>query len=69
MKVHLEMDDGTFLQVRAIESVPPGADVLLFFTRMVLREADQELFEKQLSERIGKRCVILPRFVEKVAGT
>lgn len=68
MRVLIEQDNGEIVEVKEIESVPPAADTLIFFTRVAIRQADMERFEKQLSEKTGKRCVVLNHYVEKVVG-
>lgn len=68
MRVLIEQDNGTILEAREIESVPPAADTLIFFTNMVMRRADLEQLEKQLSEKTGKRCIVLHPYIEKVVG-
>lgn len=68
MRVLIEQDNGTILEAREIESVPSAADTLIFFTNMVMRRADLEQLEKQLSEKTGKRCIVLHPYIEKVVG-
>ena len=68
MRVLIERDDGILVEAREIESIPPDADTLIFFTRVFMRRADLENIEKRLSEKTGKRCVVLDRGMERVAG-
>ena len=68
MRVLIEHDDGKLVEAREIESVPPTADTLIFFTRIALRRVDLEQIEKQLSKKTGKRCVVLDSYMEKVVG-
>lgn len=68
MRVLIEKDDGALIEAREIESVPPAADTLIFFTRVSMRRADLENIEKRLSEKTGKKCVILDHFMDKVVG-
>lgn len=68
MKLLLQKDDGTVLELREIESVPDSSDVLLFFCKFVLSASDQKRMEAELSERIGRRCILLSAHITRVAG-
>lgn len=68
MRVLIEQDNGKIVEAREIECVPSTADTLIFFTRMAIRRVDLESIEKQLSEKTGKSCVVLDRYMEKVVG-
>lgn len=68
MRVLIEQDNGEVIEAREIESIPPVADTLIFFTRVTIRRADLESIEKQLSKKTGKRCVVLDHYIEKVVG-
>lgn len=68
MRVLIEQDNGAVVEAREIESVPPAADTLIFFTRVSMRRVDLETIEKQLSKKTGKRCVVLDHYMEKVVG-
>lgn len=61
-------NNGAIVEARGIESVPPAADTLIFFTRVAVRRADLENIEKKLSEKTGKRRVVLDHYMEKVVG-
>lgn len=63
MRVLIEQDNGKIIEARKIESVPPAADTLIFFTRVAIRRVDIENIEKQLSEKTGKRCVVLDHYI------
>ncbi len=57
MRVLIEQDNGELVEAREIESVPPAADTLIFFTRVSMRRADLEDIEKRLSEKTGKLTI------------
>lgn len=68
MRLLLERDNGSMVEIEAIESVHPQDDMLLFFCSVLLtREAKSQL-EEELRVRTGRLCVILPPGIEKVAG-
>lgn len=68
MRVLIEQDGGELVEVRDIKSVSPAADILIFFTKAFMRQADLEQLESQLSNITGKRCVMLNPCIEKVVG-
>lgn len=68
MKVFIETDEGRMIEAREIESVPEAASALIFTLNMVVKKADLEKLEADLTEKTGKKCVILPVCIDKVVG-
>ena len=68
MRILIETDEGRTFEARKIEGVPPGTDTLILLGTMAIRKPDLESIEADLSRKTGKRCVILPPYIEKVIG-
>lgn len=68
MRILIETDEGRTVEARAIEGVPPGTDTLVFLGSVAMKKIDLEELEADLSRKTGKRCVILPPYIEKVVG-
>ena len=68
MKLLLQQDDGTTLELREIERIPDSSDTLLFFYELYLSKSDRERLEYDLSKRTGHPCIVLPPHVTRVVG-
>ena len=67
MKLYLEDEQGNKTEVTSIEQFDGSKlNCLLMHTACVLR--DKEGVERELSEQIGIKVVILPMFIDKVIG-
>jgi hypothetical protein len=67
VKLYLEDDKGNKTEVTSIEQFDGSKlNCLLMRTVCVLR--DKESVERELSEQIGIKVVILPMFIDKVIG-
>ena len=69
MKLLLQQDDGTTLELREIERIPDSSDTLLFFYEIYLSKSDLERPEYDPSKRTAHPCIVLPPHVTRVAGT
>lgn len=68
MRLLIERDDGSIVEVREIESTPESADTLFFFSGYTLYPSDMDAMEEALSRKTGRRCVVLDRKIEKIMG-
>lgn len=68
MRILVEKDDGTIIEVKEIESVPNDVDTLIFFSDYIISCTDTLACEKSLSEKIGKKCVVVSGCLTKVIG-
>lgn len=51
-----------------MQTIDDGSDVLLLITQMRLALRDIEKIENNLTEKIGKKCVIIDGVFSKVLG-
>ncbi|MCD7755513.1 MAG: hypothetical protein LUJ09_04170 [Firmicutes bacterium] len=68
MKIWMEMDNGEKIPVRELEGTSKDTDTLLIQFGFDMHPAAREDMEAELSERIGKKCVILPYRIVKIWG-
>lgn len=69
MKLFIEADNGELTELREIDSIPQSCDVLLFFSnRCMLSNAQKDEMEKAMTDKIGKKCVLIDGNIEKVVG-
>ena len=68
MRVLIEQDDGAIIEAKEIEGISATADVLLFFVNCFMRRIEETCLEEVLSEKTGKKCVVLNSSIEKVVG-
>lgn len=69
MKLILEKEDGIKVEIREINTLEKGSNILFFFLNTHLRKEDIEAIETELINKIGKRCVVLDSiFVNKIMG-
>lgn len=68
MRIFVETDDGYRIEAKEIESIPGAAEALLLIPEMALGKERQEELEKELSEKLNKKCVVLPHWTRTVIG-
>ena len=69
MKLYMESDNGTRIEVKEISSINPDAGVLIFFISRRLRYEDLAMLQEELSTRTNKHCIILEDyFKDKIYG-
>lgn len=69
MKLIIEKDNGTRVEVSEINLLDADNNILFFFLNYRLREKDIEVIEEKLTSKIGKQCVVLDNlFASKIMG-
>jgi hypothetical protein len=66
MKLFLENDSGSRIEVKEIESLDKESDMLLLTMNVRMRTTDIESIEKYMSAKTGKKCIILDSMFDKV---
>lgn len=65
MKLIAVLEDGKQVELKEIEGLSPGCELVFIRLAFPYRPEDVEKMEKQLTEKIGKKIVLLdPRFGE-----
>lgn len=68
MRLLIEQENGSMVEVKEIEGVGDSSNMLIFFCSTYLKNEDYKRIETQLSESTGKRCIILPPYINKIVG-
>lgn len=69
MKLLLQNDDNTTVEIKEITSLNKNSEVLFFFLKGCYRQEDITIMENKLQDKIGKKVVIIDnRFAEKIMG-
>lgn len=68
MKLYLEKNDGTKIELKEVETIGKECDIVLLMLKVRLSPIDQEKIEEIMSEKIGKKCVVLDSMVDRVLG-
>lgn len=68
MKIYIENDDGTKIEVKEIKTLSKDSEVVLLMIDMHMRPTDLDMLEKRYTDKIGKQCVILDSVFTKVLG-
>ena len=66
MKMIIERDDGSKVEVREIESIPADAKALILFVQPLMRQKDIDEMERSFTEKTGKRCVVVDGRIQRV---
>lgn len=68
MKIFLEQNNRK-IEVKEIECINPDSDLLFFMlSRSLILSEEVEKLEKVLSEKTGKKCIVLDGTYKKVLG-
>lgn len=68
VRLLVEKDDGAEVEVLEIRCIPPDTDTLVFRSCLNLRRNDVEIMERELSKKLGKRCVVVSQHVRAITG-
>lgn len=68
MRLLIEREDGSTIEVREIEGVSDASNTLIALCSMHLSAEDAKRVADTLSAATGKRCVVLPPHIEKIVG-
>lgn len=69
MKLILQNNDNSTVEIREIESLDKNSEMLFFFLNTRLCETDIKKIENDLSNKIGKKVIVLDiLFKEKILG-
>lgn len=68
MKLYLEKNDGTKIELKEVETIGKECDIVLLMLKVRLNPIDQEKIEEIMSEKMGKKCVVLDSMVDRVIG-
>lgn len=68
MKLHIEQDDGSIVELKELVGVDNAANVLIALSTHHLQSDYRMRIEEEMARTTGKRWVILPPFIEKIVG-
>lgn len=69
MKLFIEKDDRTKVEISEINSLDGESEILFFFLNTHLRKKDTQNIEEELNTKTGKKCIVLDNlFVSKIMG-
>ncbi len=69
MKLYMEDNNGIKIELKEIDSINKDDDVLLFILNNDNISVDlARTLEKRWSEKIGKKCIVVPSIVGQVIG-
>ena len=69
MKLILQRDDNSTVEIKEIKSLNKNSDMLFFFLNTRLCKTDIEKIENDLSDKIGRKVIVLDvLFKEKILG-
>lgn len=68
MRLLIEQDDGSTIEVKEIEGVSDASTTLIALCSMHLSAEDAKRVADALSGATGKRCVVLPPHIKKIIG-
>lgn len=68
MKLLIEQDDGSIVELKELVGVDNAANVLIALSTHHLQSGYRMRIEEEMARTTGKRWVILPPFIEKIVG-
>ena len=68
MKLLIEQDDGSIVELKELVGVGNAANVLIALSTHHLQSDYRMRIEEEMARTTGKRWVILPPFIEKIVG-
>lgn len=68
MKLLIEQDDGSIVELKELVGVDDAANVLIALSKHHLQSDYRMRIEEEMTRITGKRWVILPPCIEKVVG-
>ena len=68
MKLLIEQDDGSIVELKELVGVDNAANVLIALSTHHLQSDYRMRIEDEMARTTGKRWVILPPFIEKIVG-
>jgi hypothetical protein len=66
MKLWLENDNGTMIELKELTDIKAGAEVLFFKTSCRIMDFGKETITDMLESKTGKRCIILDPMFDRV---
>lgn len=68
MKIYAEFENGSRIAFKELSGVSDNCECLLFFVNVMLRDSHIEEIESELTQKIGKKCIVVDYKFEKVLG-
>lgn len=62
------LDDGHEIYIDAVRCAPDGTRTLVFWPTMQLRDSDRQKLETELSEKFGRKVVVMPSYLTSQTG-
>jgi len=66
MELVAKFKNGAQITLKEIEGLSPNSEVLLMKLKFPLRSEDLEKFEKELTEKIGIKVVLIQPTIDKI---
>nr|DAO25195.1 MAG TPA: hypothetical protein [Caudoviricetes sp.] len=67
-KMKWTLDDGHEIYIDAVRCAPDGTRTLVFWPTMQLRDSDRQKLETELSEKFGRKVVVMPSYLTSQTG-
>ena len=61
-------DDGHEIYIEAVRCAPDDTRTLVFWPTMQLRDSDRQKLETELSEKFGRKVVVMPAYLTSQTG-
>lgn len=62
------LDDGHEIYIDAVRCAPDDTRTLVFWPTMQLRDSDRQKLETELSEKFGRKVVVMPSYLTSQTG-
>lgn len=62
------LDDGHEIYIEAVRCAPDDTRTLVFWPTMQLRASDRQKLETELSEKFGRKVVVMPSYLTSQTG-
>lgn len=68
MEMKWTFDDGHEIYIEAVRCAPDDTSTLVFWPTMQLRASDRQKLETELSEKFGRKVVVMPSYLTSQTG-
>ena len=66
MKLYIKDDDGKEIELREVETLNKDSDIIFLMLNVRLREESLKQYETYMTNKVGKKCIVLNSDITKV---
>ena len=66
MKLYIKDDDGKEIELREVETLNKDSDIIFLMLNVKLRQESLKQYETYMTNKVGKKCIVLNSDITKV---